>query len=103
MAGRIGCRCGKKPRRSFPAADGRSILVELPPDFPLNGIPHPDGSFIQPSDMEVYLTGTVKVLVEVTAIGGNRPTDSHLLDSIMPNALVEVKAIIERLEPFVID
>lgn len=83
--------------------DDTVIPYKLPPDFPLNGIPHPDGSFIQPSNMEVYLTGTVKVLVEVTAIGGNRPTDSHLLDSIMPSALFEVKAIIERLEPFVID
>ncbi|MBI4338702.1 MAG: hypothetical protein HY680_01970 [Chloroflexi bacterium] len=83
--------------------DDTVIPFDFPSDFPPNGIPHPDGSFIQPSDMEVHLTGTVKILVEVTTVGGNQPPGTHLLDFMMPSALFEVGEILKTLEPFVID
>lgn len=76
--------------------------TEIPWNFPPDGIPHPNGSFIKPSDMEVHLTGTVKILVEVAKISGNQPPDSHLLDSIMDMALSDVREILKRLEFFVV-
>lgn len=82
--------------------DDTVIPFNLPPSFPPDGIPLPDGSFVQPSDMEVHLTGAVKILVEVTRIGGNQPADSHLLDSIMPTALFDVGEILKELEFFVV-
>ena len=82
--------------------DDTVIPYDLPPDWPSNGMPHPDGSFIQPSDMEMHLTVTAKILVKVSRIGGNQPPDTHLLDLFMGSALFEVREILKRLEFFVV-
>ncbi|MBI4297247.1 MAG: hypothetical protein HY676_01810 [Chloroflexi bacterium] len=80
--------------------DDTVIPFILPPDF--NRIHHPDGSLIQPSDMEMHLSTTAKILVKVTRIGGNQPPDNYLLDSFMDSALYEVREILKKLEFFVV-
>ena len=82
--------------------DDTVIPYDLSPDWPSNGMPHPDGSFIQPSDMEMHLTVTAKILVKVTKIGGNQPSDAHLVDAFMDSALFEVREILKKLEFFVV-
>ena len=71
------------------------------PDFPPNGIPQSNGSFVHPSDMEMHLTGTAKILVKVARIGGNQPPSDLLLDDFMASALDDVKATLKYLEFFV--
>jgi hypothetical protein len=71
------------------------------PDFPPNGIPQSNGSFVQPSDMDMHLTGTAKILVKVTNTEGNLPPYNMLIDSLMDIALFEVREILKRLEFFV--
>jgi len=73
----------------------------IPCRFPPDGIKSPDGSPVKPSDMDVHLEGIAKILVKVTRIGGNLPTDDFLLDSIMDSALSDVRAILTKLEFFV--
>lgn len=85
-------------------AAGEQFLKDntvIPYNFPPNGILHPDGSFVQPSDMEMHFTGTAKILVKVTRIGGNQPPDDFLLDTIMDMALSDVRTILTKLEFFV--
>jgi hypothetical protein len=82
--------------------DDTVIPFDLAPDWPAEGMPRPDGSFIQPSDMEMHLTVTAKILVKVTRVGGNQPSDTYLLDAFMDSALFEVREILKRLEFFVV-
>ncbi len=70
-------------------------------DFPPDGLPRPDGSFIQPSEMDMHLTGTAKILVKITRIGGNQPPADFRLDSLMESALSDVRGMLKRLEFFV--
>ncbi|MFC1909053.1 hypothetical protein ACFLXD_04265 [Chloroflexota bacterium] len=58
-------------------------------------------SIIQPSQVDMHLTGTVKILVNVTRTEGNQPPLRFLLDSFMDSALYEVSGILKRLEFFV--
>lgn len=85
-------------------ATGAKICYDntvIPYTFPPSGIPYGNGSFVQPSDMEMHLTGTTKILVKV-ARGGNQPPDNFLLDFFMNNALYEVRGILKKLEFFVV-
>lgn len=56
--------------------------------------------FVHPSEVDMHLTGTVKLLVKVTRPNGNQPPDFYLIDRIMEMALSEVKHILRRLESF---
>jgi len=56
--------------------------------------------FVHPSEVDVQLTGTVKVLVKVSRPSGNQPPDLYLIDSIMDMALLEVSHILNDLEVF---
>ena len=85
-------------------AKGKDFLKDNTPiaySFPADGIPHPDGSLVKPSEMDMHLIGTAKVLVKVTRVGGNKPADLFLVDSIMDMALSNVKQILSSLEFFV--
>lgn len=64
--------------------------------FPSDVIP-----FVQPSDVEMHLSGTAKILVKVTRVEGNQPSDDYLLDDIMDMALSDVREILKRMEFFV--
>jgi len=57
--------------------------------------------FVEPSQVDMHLTGTIKVLVKVTRPNGNQPPDIYMIDSIMDMALSTVKWILTRLEFFV--
>ena len=81
--------------------DNTEIPFILAPSFPKNGIPQPNGSFIQPSEVDMHLTGTVKISVKMASPTGNQPPDIYLIDSIMEMALPEVRQILRRLEAFV--
>jgi hypothetical protein len=61
-----------------------------------------DGSPIKPSDVQMHLSGTAKILVKVPRIGGNQTPDNFLLDTIMPSALSDVRDILKYLETFVL-
>lgn len=80
--------------------DNTIIPFLLPPDF--SNIKFPDGTRVKPSDVNMHLTGTAKILIKVPRIGGNQPSADFLLDSFIENALNEVQTIISKLEPFVI-
>ena len=80
--------------------DDTIIPFVLPPDF--SKIRYPDGSFIKPSDIEMHLSTTAKILVKVTRIGGNQPPENHLIDSLMASALSDVREILKKLEFFVV-
>ncbi len=85
-------------------ATGTKILNDntvIPYVLPARGIQHPNGSLVPPSNMEMHLTGTAKILVKVPRIGGNQPTDDFLLDNILAGTLSDVRFIIERFEFFV--
>jgi hypothetical protein len=79
--------------------DDTVIPFNLPPDF--TSIRHPDGSFIKPSDVEMHLSTTAKILVKVTRIEGNRPPDNLPIDAFMDSAIEEVGGILSKLEFFV--
>jgi len=64
--------------------------------FPPNVLP-----FVEPSQVDMHLTGTIKVLVKVTKPNANEPPDTFLIASIMDMALSTVKWILRRLEFFV--
>jgi len=84
---------------------GGQILKDntvIPYNVDLDGIPHPDGTFVRYSDVDMQLTGTAKILVKVARVGGNSPPDDFLLDSIMTSALSDVREILKRLEFFVV-
>ncbi len=82
--------------------DNTKIPFVFSSAFPPDGIPQSDGSFVQPSDMEMHLSGTAKILVKVARIGGNQPPDDMLLNNIMDMALSDVRVILQRLESFVV-
>jgi len=92
------------PRRGL-LAIGKDFLKDntvIPYNINLDGIHHlDDGSPVKPSDMEMHLTGTAKILIQVPRIGGNKPPDNFRLDTIMPTALSDVRGVLKRLEPFV--
>jgi len=69
--------------------------------FPPDGLFRPNGSPIKPSEMDMHLIGTAKVLVKVSRVRGNQPADVFLIDSIMDMALSDVKQILSSLEFFV--
>ncbi|MGD0353275.1 MAG: hypothetical protein ABSB38_07255 [Dehalococcoidia bacterium] len=79
--------------------DDTVIPFVLHPDF--NRIRHPDGSFVQPSDMEMHLSTTAKILVKVPRIGGNQSAYNMLIDDIISTSLFDVNGILKRLEFFV--
>jgi hypothetical protein len=56
---------------------------------------------VHPSEMNMHLTGTVKVFVEVARPDGSQPPDIYLIDTLMDSALSSVKRIVKRLESFV--
>jgi len=58
-------------------------------------------SLVHPSEMNMHLTGTVKVFVEVARPDADQPPDVYLIDTLMDSALSSVKRIVKRLEPFV--
>ncbi len=87
-------------------ATGTEFLEDntvIPYPFPLGGIRYPDGSSIKPSDMEMHLSGTVKISVKVSKIGGNQPPDNILIDYLMSVSLFDVGEILKRLEFFVVN
>lgn len=80
--------------------DNTVIPFNLPPDF--DRIRHPiDNSIVQPSDMEMHLSTTAKILVKVSGIGGNQPPSNHLIEGLLDSLLFEVSKILEKLEFFV--
>jgi hypothetical protein len=87
-------------------ATGAQFLKDstvIPFNINLDGLHHlDDGSPVKPSDMDMHLSGTVKILVKVPRTGGNKPPDDFLLDTVMPSALSDVQGILKRLEPFVL-
>lgn len=80
--------------------DNTIIPFVLPPDF--NKIRHLDGTFIKPSDVEMRLSTTAKILVDVPMIGGNQPPMNMLIDDIMSTSIFDVRGILTQLEPFII-
>jgi len=56
--------------------------------------------YVHPSEVDMHLTGTIKVLVKIAGTNGNPSPDFYLIDSIMEMALSEVKQILRGLEPF---
>ena len=54
----------------------------------------------RPSEMNMHFSGTAKILVKITRIGGNEPSGSMRLDEFMPAAIEEVSFILQRLEFF---
>jgi len=89
-----------------PLATGAQFLKDntiIPFNINLDGLHHPDdGASIKPSDMDMHLSGTAKILVKVLRIGGNNSPDNFLLDTLMPHVLSDVRGILERLEPYVL-
>ncbi len=79
--------------------DNTIIPFTLPSDFP--DIKFPNGSPVLPSDVEMHLTGTAKILVKVPRIGGNQPSADFLLDPLMDSAIFDVRNILNKLELFV--
>ncbi|MFC2072747.1 hypothetical protein ACFLUU_08650 [Chloroflexota bacterium] len=76
--------------------------TEIPYIFPPGGFPIPGGSSIQPSEMDMHLKGTVKILVEIPSRdGSDKSSDFYLIEDIMENALFNVREIINMLEFFV--
>jgi hypothetical protein len=93
------------PKREM-LATGANFLKDntvIPLNIDLAGIHHlDDGSPIKPSDVEMHLSGTVKILVQVPRIGGNKHPDNFMLDTLMPDVLSDVRGILELLEPYVL-
>lgn len=81
--------------------DNTVIPFVLPPDF--STICHPDGTFIKPSDMDMHLSITAKILVKVPMIGGNQPPKDMLIDDIMSFSMFDVQGILRKMEPFVVN
>lgn len=79
--------------------DNTIIPFIPPPDF--WQIQLLDGSPIRPSDVEMHLSVTAKILVKIPRIGGNKPPSDSLIDDFMSVALFEVRGILEKLEFFV--
>jgi len=80
--------------------DDTIIPFILPPDF--GQIKLLNGSPIKPSDMEMHLSTTAKILVKIPKIGGNNPPSDSLIDDFMSVALFEVREILKKLEFFVV-
>jgi len=78
--------------------DDAVILYKFPPW----GIHYSNGSPIEPPDVEMHFSGTVKISVEVPHIGGNHPSDNVLIDYFMSKALLDVRFILIGLESFVV-
>lgn len=80
-------------------ATGEDFLKDNTPisyAFPAEVLP-----FVHPSEVDMHLTGTVKILVNVARPSSDQPPDAYLIDSIMEMALSEVRHIISDLELFV--
>jgi len=107
-----GCICNITLRdfpelvKSFPSDRADQILEHNTQyNFPLTdfkGIQRQNGSFIQPSDIEMHLSTTVKITVKAASIGGNAPPISLLLENLMDEAVYDVGEILTKMEFFVI-
>ena len=91
-----------------PLDEGRQFLKDdtvIPFNFPpemFSGIPHPvDNVAIVPSDMEMHLKTTAKILVQVSGVAGNQPS-LHILEELLDGLLFETGLILERMEKFVL-
>lgn len=56
--------------------------------------------YVHPSEVDMHLTGTAKVLVKIASLNANQPPNIYLIDSIMEMALSEVKHILREMETF---
>ncbi len=75
--------------------DNTEIRWNLPP----GGFPPIDGSPIKPSEVDVHLVGTMKILVQVAGMRGMQPSDNFLLDGILGD-ISDVREILTKLEFF---
>jgi len=67
----------------------------------VNCVLHPKVlSLVHPSEVDMHITGTVKVLVEIAGTN-DKPPDHYLIDTLMDDALSSVKVIVKRLESFI--
>jgi len=80
--------------------DDTVIPFVLPSDF--SQIKLPDGSFIKPSDMDMHLSTTAKILVKVSRKGGNQLPDYYIIGDLLDGLLFEVWQILRKLEFFVV-
>jgi hypothetical protein len=73
----------------------------IPYRLPDSGVEHPNGSFVKPSEMDMHLIGTAKILVKIARMGSNKSPDTFLIESIMNKSLSDVSEIIRYLEFFI--
>ena len=105
FAASLTCRGLDEPvRKRELLATGAQFLrdnTEFPFNIDLEGIPYPDGSYVQYDDVNMEFTGTAKIFVKVARIGGNKPSTDFSLDTLMDSMMFEVKGILKKLEFFV--
>lgn len=64
--------------------------------------PAPDGTVINPSEVEMkFPSGTAVIVIKITRIGGNEPPSDFHLGQTMLAEVRTVRRILQRLEPFV--
>lgn len=61
----------------------------------------PDGTILKPSEVGLEFTGTAKILVKITRLGGNEPPSNFALRRTMLDAIGEVRRILRLMEPVV--
>jgi hypothetical protein len=105
--------CGGRDFRGTASVPGLPKPVELPDvlatgdnflknNTAISYVLHPKVlSLVHPAEVDMHLTGTIKILVQIARPHGNQPPDTYLIDSIMETALFEVRHILSDLEAFV--
>jgi len=74
----------------------------IPYSFSPDGLFYPDGTPINPSEVDMHLSGTVKIFVQIASRKENQPPDIFPLENIMNTAVLDVTEILKWLEFFVV-
>lgn len=61
----------------------------------------PDGSIVKPSEVNIEFTGTAKILIKITRIGGNEPPSDFPLRLTLLTLIQDTRRILRLMEPFV--
>lgn len=78
------------------AKDDTIVGFDMVADFPM-----PDGTIVQPSEVNMEFTGTAKIFIKITRVGGNEPPSDFPLRLTMLDAMNQVRWILRLMKPYV--
>ena len=78
------------------AKDDTIVGFDMVADFPM-----PDGTIVQPSEVNMEFTGTAKIFIKITRATPNEPPSDFPLQLTMLNAIGEVRRVLRLMKPFV--